>query len=992
MKIRTTLLLVMAVTIASFAAVSITNIARQNNYDRLNERAARIIALQHRIFEQSQARDEYIMFREERPKKQWFALNRDVHEHLAAMKKWDLGPDEKALLGKVEEFDNRIDVLFEKLITIDQGPASASSGTRELRERLIGQILVNAHSQYSSSLKLLNIQNQKVEVHHTRAHYYSIFTMGMFAAIVVVFITVIIRRITIPMEKLQEGAAVVARGDFSHRTGIRSRDEIGGLSRAFDAMTGNLKEVAISRDEYASVLSTSLDGFLIVDPAGRFVEINQAYCAMTGYDRDELLAMRLTDIEAAETAEDTARHTQKIMRSGGDRFETRHRRKDGSEIDLEVSVTYLNVKGGQFIAFVRDITGRKNAELAARQAAAQWQATFDATNSSFMLLDDQYRIIRANRATSGFLGLPLDEIIGKRCFELVHGAVGTSPECPCARLMSSLSHEESEIYLPERDRWVIETVDPILNDAGKLDQVVHIIDDITERKKAAIALIDAQRKFRDLLESINLIAVILDIKGNITFCNNFLLNLAGWKAEDVLGGNWFEVFLPEGVRGRARAVFEANITDGSRLHNENPVITRDGRLRNVVWDIAVLKDAQGSVTGTAGIGVDVTEHRRIEEQLRHAQKLEGIGQLAGGIAHDFNNVLSAVVGYAGMLQMSLDPSDPLRHHADEIATAGQRGAALTQQILAFSRRQVLDMQAMDLNDIVRGLEKMLRRLVREDITIEYRLAGRDLRVLADRGQIDQVMLNLATNASDAMLRGGRLGISTERFAMDEAYVALHGYGAPGDYALLSVTDTGTGMDAGTKERIFDPFFTTKEPGKGTGLGLAVVHGIVKQHNGYINVYSEPGRGTEFKIYLPLTEKAAQARAVADAEPVIGGTETILVAEDDDALRKLSATVLGRFGYTVIEAVDGEDAVRKFSEQSDRISLVVLDGIMPKRNGRQALEEIRKLRPGMKAVFQSGYSDVVFTREITADASAVLLQKPVRPSDLLRAVRRALDGT
>jgi PAS domain S-box-containing protein len=531
----------------------------------------------------------------------------------------------------------------------------------------------------------------------------------------------------------------------------------------------------------------------------------------------------------------------------------------------------------------------------------------------------------------------------------------------------------------------------IITSAGAPISYMCSFTDITDRRQAEEALLASEVKYRNLLEGVQLLAVMLDQDGNITFCNNYLLEVAGWTREDVLNRNWFELFLPEDEQKSVREIFDIGISEGKiPSHQENAIITREGTLRLIVWDNLVLRNFDGKITGVASIGTDVTDHRKLEEQLRHAQKLEGIGTLAGGIAHDFNNVLNAVVGFAGLLQMQMDKSDPLIHFADEIMDAGLRGSALTLQILAFSRKQMLDVKPVNLNVILNSLEKMLHRLVREDIGITLDLFKHDLPIVADASQIDQVLINLATNARDSMSDGGRFGISTEHFVMDSEFIEMQGYGSPGEYALLTVSDTGKGMDEETLKRIFEPFYTTKEVGKGTGLGLAVVHGIVKQHNGYIKVYSEVGKGTIFKIYLPLTGQSAEEMEEKPDDLIKGGTETILIAEDDASLRKLSKTVLSHYGYRVIEAFDGEDAVQKFAENRDSIKLLILDGIMPKKNGKEAFDEIRKLCPGIKTIFLSGYANDIFPLNGLSDKEAVFIQKPVTPRNLLRKVRETLD--
>ena len=349
------------------------------------------------------------------------------------------------------------------------------------------------------------------------------------------------------------------------------------------------------------------------------------------------------------------------------------------------------------------------------------------------------------------------------------------------------------------------------------------------------------------------------------------------------------------------------------------------------------------------------EQARLQDQLRQSQKMEAVGLLAGGIAHDFNNMLMAIVSYGGVLQMKMAEDDPLMPYVDKMLTVVDRAAALTQSLLAFSRKQVINLQPCNLNDIIRKVEKFLARIIGEDIEIQTTFREDPLAVNVDSGQIEQVLMNLATNARDAMPHGGSLSIATESTEIDREFIKAHGYGEPGRYALFSVSDTGAGMDAATIKRIFEPFFTTKELGKGTGLGLAVVYGIVKQHGGYINVYSEPGKGTTFRICLPLLKSDEYAGTEPASRPrPTGGTETILLAEDETELRQLLKDVLTEFNYTVIEAVDGEDAVSKFTGNRERIQLLLLDLIMPKKSGKHACDEIQKMGSDVRTIFISGY--------------------------------------
>lgn len=387
---------------------------------------------------------------------------------------------------------------------------------------------------------------------------------------------------------------------------------------------------------------------------------------------------------------------------------------------------------------------------------------------------------------------------------------------------------------------------------------------------------------------------------------------------------------------------------------------------------------------------DITDSLKLEDQLRQAQKMEAVGLLAGGVAHDFNNVLTAIIGYGNLLQMKMAPTDPLRSYAESILSSSQRAAQLTQSLLAFSRKQVINPLPLELNGIIARVEKLLKRLIREDIELRTELVEGDTTVLADSIQLEQVLMNLVTNARDAMPRGGTLTISSVITDLDADFIAAYGYGQPGPHVRLTVTDTGAGMDERTRERIFDPFFTTKEMGKGTGLGLATVYGIVKQHRGFIDVESAPGAGTSFHIYLPLSRVDSTRSAAARARELKGGSETVLVAEDDEVIRNLTRSVLMEFGYQMIEAKDGEEAVSLFGENRDRIDLLLLDVIMPRKNGRDAYEAIRAVKPGVKVLFMSGYSADMISKEGILERDQICISKPVSPTELLMKVREVLD--
>jgi PAS domain S-box-containing protein len=419
---------------------------------------------------------------------------------------------------------------------------------------------------------------------------------------------------------------------------------------------------------------------------------------------------------------------------------------------------------------------------------------------------------------------------------------------------------------------------------------------------------------------------------------------------------------------------------------------RDGNPLYVEVRSYPMHDESGNVVSVIEVTNDITEKRKLEDQLRQSQKMEAIGQLAGGIAHDFNNILTAIIGYSNLLQMKMSEDDPLRADIDQILSSCHRAAHLTQSLLAFSRWQIIHPKPVRLNEIVKRVAKLLLRLIGEDVVLKTTLADKDLTIMADSGQIEQVLMNLATNARDAMPEGGILSIGTELVKLDDMFIKMHGYNIkPGMYSLLSVTDTGAGMDEPTRKRIFEPFFTTKELGRGTGLGLSIIYGIVRQHNGIVNVYSEPGKGTKFKIYLPMIVSVIEEIEVGALPPPRGGTETLLVAEDDKEVRGLMKVVLDRFGYKVIEAVDGEEAITKFKENKDKIDLAILDVVMPKKDGKMAHEEIKNVRPEIKAIFLSGYRTDIIDKKGVLEEGVNFIQKPISPNELLRKVREVLDS-
>jgi len=463
----------------------------------------------------------------------------------------------------------------------------------------------------------------------------------------------------------------------------------------------------------------------------------------------------------------------------------------------------------------------------------------------------------------------------------------------------------------------------------------------------------------------------------------------GYSAEELEKTSAYDQIHPDDIGAVTTAAQEARTTGvGRRL--EYRVRHKNGEWRVLESTASAVRNAEGAVEKLVIVNRDITERRDLEQQLVLSQRLEAVGKLSGGIAHDFNNLLGVIIGYAEALQESISADDPQREAIDEIQKAGQRAAALTQQLLAFSRKQVLEPKILDANSIIVDMQKMLRRLIGEDIELKFNLPANLGKVRADRGQLEQVILNLAVNARDAMPRGGELRIETSNAELGEEDAARYRYVNPGRYVVLRVSDTGTGMDAETQSHIFEPFFTTKEKGKGTGLGLATVYGIVKQSDGYIWVDSEPGKGTTFRIYLPRTQ--GKAEELARSEPVKRreGPRTILLVEDEPSLRKLTRRTLSDMGYVVVEAENATHAVEVARNANSTIDLLLTDVIMPGMSGGDLAKKLSPESPQMRVLFMSGYTDGAIEVRGALPPGMVVLRKPFTRDTLVRTVESALS--
>jgi len=511
-------------------------------------------------------------------------------------------------------------------------------------------------------------------------------------------------------------------------------------------------------------------------------------------------------------------------------------------------------------------------------------------------------------------------------------------------------------------------------------------------QQALQELIRAEESLRKLSYAIKQSPVsimITDLEGRIEYINPHVLETTGYSQQELLGQKASIFKSGHTSEAEYRKLWET-ILSGNVWHGEFHNRKKNGDLYWELAQISPIRDSQHNITNFLAIKEDMDDRKALENQLRHAQKMEAIGQLAGGIAHDFNNILTAIIGYASIMQLKLPSGDPFKETARQILAAAERGSSLTQGLLAFSRKQETNPVLVNLNDIITRIQKLLLPLITEEIELKQELDSRPLSIMADGIQIEQVVMNLVTNARDAMPDGGTITIHTEQTRLDDQFIARHGFGTPGPYACLSVSDTGAGIDEETLKRIFDPFYTTKETGKGTGLGLSIIYGIIKKHNGHITCDSTPGKGTCFSIYLPLLAGSVpEEPKPEESSDFTGGTEVILMAEDDDSMRELYRELLVEFGYSVLEAKDGTDALKKFGEHKQHISLAILDVIMPGIKGLEVYKTIRKEKPLTPVLFCSGYSADIIQKQLDSDPLLHFLGKPYMPKELLMKIREIL---
>jgi PAS domain S-box-containing protein len=619
-----------------------------------------------------------------------------------------------------------------------------------------------------------------------------------------------------------------------------------------------------------------------------------------------------------------------------------------------------------------------------RASEARYRLLFERSSRAIVMIDPAtHRILLANPTASRMTGQVPATLHRLSLKDLHPQPEWRRLEPLYARAFGEGALEAHECQVRTHDGEPrVAVVTGMLTDFDGRDALMLEFRDVTETRRVEEALRLAEARLRSVVAASPIVLFALDREGIFTLSEGQGLKRLGLEPGQVVGMSAFEVY-------RGHPDILQNLKQALAGEERTGVVTVAGL--DFETHYSPLREADGRVVGVIGVAIDVTERHRLEDQLRQAQRMEAIGRLAGGVAHDFNNLLAAMLGHSELMIGRLEAGHPLRRNVEEIQKAASRGAMLTRQLLAFGRKEMLSMRVLDVNAVVAGMEGMLQRLIGEDVELETFAATIPPAVRADRGQLEQVVLNLVVNARDAMPQGGKVTIEVHHAVLDETYAAQHPTVRPGPYVLLTVTDTGRGMDAETLQHVFEPFFTTKERGKGTGLGLATVYGIVEQCGGHVIAYSEPGVGSTFKVYLPPADVAA----IELDDPVVlgptpGGHETILFVEDEDAVRATAREVLESSGYHVIEARDGVEALELASQHPGEIQLLVSDVVMPRMGGGELAQKLTAARPGVRVLYISGYPDDALVRHGVVEHGSMLLQKPFALADFVRKVREVLD--
>ncbi len=765
-----------------------------------------------------------------------------------------------------------------------------------------------------------------------------------------------------------------------------------GIYRDITEQKHSERALRESEERYRTLFENAPIGLGVADAHGNLIAFNQSILEPGGYAREDIMALAnvaqlYADLEERSRILEVARRQGFVRREG-----VRFKRKDGSAYDALLSLTPITVEGRSgWHAMVEDITERKLAEQTLLREKQFSDVTIDSLPGIFYVMDAQGRLLRWNNNLLKFTGYTEEELMGMSPMDFFPEEDRPNIERRLREVFSA-GYATAEAQLIAKDGSRVPYVFTALRATlGDQQCIVGTAINITERRRAEDELRRSEAVYRALVDHAPYGIYLSGLDCKLLAANPALVDMLGYGAEEELLGVdvqhdlWADAEACSDLLGRFG---RGEPIDGLEVDWRR----KDGRRVTVRLSGRPVHGDGGGFEGYQMIAEDVTERHVLEAQLRQAQKMEAIGQLTGGIAHDFNNVLTVILANADLVTAALPRElTQARTDLEDIQAAARRGTTLIRKLLGFSRRERLELQPADLTRLVQELSGMLRRVVPENIEIQLLAAEPDAVADADPGAIEQIVLNLATNARDAMPEGGILRIETSRTWLDEGYRATHPWVEAGEYICLTCTDTGTGMDEETREHVFEPFFTTKPPGEGTGLGMAMIYGMVKQHGGYVHVYSEPGEGTTVNVYLPAVAAGVEAGPQGPAAERMRGGETILLVEDEAGIRRATKRALEGQGYTVLLAADGEEALEVFHEQERDIDLIISDLVMPRLGGRQFYEALREAGKDPKILFTSGYSaqDVWAGSGFLRDVP--FLHKPWTLTDLFLRVREVLEG-
>jgi two-component system cell cycle sensor histidine kinase/response regulator CckA len=753
---------------------------------------------------------------------------------------------------------------------------------------------------------------------------------------------------------------------------------------------------------FKAIFEEAAIGIALVDMEGRPVASNPALRRMLGYSEDELSRMPFTDFtHPDDVAADWDLFSELVEgRRDSYRMEKRYFRKDGSLLWGRLTASLVRCTAGEpayAVGMVEDISESKRVEEALGASERRYRALLEQASDAISVADENGNLVEVNPRMCELLGYHEEELLALNVDDLVVAEEGGEPLLSFSELRGGHTFM-LERRMRRRDGTLVAVEVGVKMVAD--GRVLAIVRDVSERKQAEAALRTSEQRYRSLVQTAGGVILCLSPDCRILEFNREAERLHGRSRDELLGESYLEL-LPAQLRELFADEIRKVLGGAARRGVETVVPAQDGSDRVLLWNLSPLPCGEDLASGVLAIGWDITPRKQAEQALRasedqrrQSERLEAVGQLAGGIAHDFNNLLLALRGFG---ELALDQLDRGRHDVraeiEGMLTAAERAASLTGQLLAYSRRQVLNPEIVDLNAIVADTEKLLRRLIGEDIHIVSSHGPELGSVRADRGQLSQVLLNLALNARDAMPEGGRLTIETARADFDKP-TATAGVVIPaGPYLRLTVTDTGSGITPELLPHVFEPFFTTKEPGRGTGLGLSTVYGIVKQSNGYITVDSAPGRGAAFTVYLPRVDKPADPVAPAAANPTpAGGSETILIVEDEPAVREVLRRLLEQQGYNVLTTSNGSEALALHAQHAGTIDLILTDVVMPGMSGFELAQQLTQTGKQPKVLYVSGYSEEAILRHGSLERGAAFLAKTFTTETLKRTVRDLLDST